>query len=110
MFFGHRAELAAQRLRQLLRTGRTSLLIGLMFLAACVLGGDWIAGRFHDSGSVQILRESLLIGGWVAMWRPLEIFLYDWWPIRNERRIYQRLSRMNVQIRCAGKPGGVPAA
>jgi hypothetical protein len=109
-FFKHRAELAAQRLRQLLRTGRTSLLIGLMFLAACVLGGDWIAGRFHDSGSVQILRESLLIGGWVAMWRPLEIFLYDWWPIRNEGRIYRRLSQMNVQIRCAGKAEGLPAA
>ena len=32
--------------------------------------------RFAD-----VIRESLLIGGWVAMWRPLEVFLYDWWPI-----------------------------
>jgi len=44
------------------------------------------------------LRESLLIGGWVAMWRPLEVFLYDWWPIRLEARLYDRLSAMPVRI------------
>ena len=26
-----------------------------------------------------------MIGGWVALWRPLEIFLYDWWPIRRKQ-------------------------
>jgi hypothetical protein len=46
----------------------------------------------------DLLRESLLIGGWVAMWRPLEIFLYDWWPIRSEVRLFDRLSTMPVQI------------
>jgi len=34
----------------------------------------------------------------VAMWRPLEIFLYDWWPIVGERRIHDRLSRIDVQV------------
>jgi len=101
LFFGHRSELTERRLRQLLRTGRTSLIIGLLFLAACVLIGNWTAGTFHQSEVAQIVRESLLIGGWVAMWRPLEIFLYDWWPVRNERRIYDRLSQMQVKIQCA---------
>jgi hypothetical protein len=32
------------------------------------------------------------------MWHPLEIFLYDWWPIRAKRRLYERLSRMPVRI------------
>ena len=45
-----------------------------------------------------IVRESLLIGGWVAMWKPLEVFLYDWWPIRDEARLFDRLSAMRVQI------------
>ena len=48
-----------------------------------------------------LLRESLLIGGWVAMWKPLEIFLYDWWPILGERRIQDRLSRIKTRIVCA---------
>ena len=102
-FYSHRAELTRQRLHQLLRTGRTSLLIGLVFLAACILVGDWVGRRSHEMELSEILRESLLIGGWVAMWRPLEIFLYDWWPIRNEARIYDRLSEMKLQIRCSNR-------
>ena len=47
----------------------------------------------------EILRESLTIGGWVSMWRPLEVFLYDWWPIRNEARLSDRLAAMPVRIR-----------
>jgi hypothetical protein len=46
----------------------------------------------------EVLRESLLIGGWVAMWRPLEVFLYDWWPIRAEARLYDRLAAMPVRL------------
>jgi hypothetical protein len=45
-----------------------------------------------------LMREGMVIGGWVAMWRPLEIFLYDWWPIRAERRLFDRLAMMPVQI------------
>ena len=37
------------------------------------------------------------IGAWVALWRPIEIFLYDWWPIRAEARLFDRLSQMEVR-------------
>jgi len=40
--------------------------------------------------------------GWVAMWRPLEVFLYDWWPIRAEIRLFERLSTMPVSIEYKG--------
>ena len=33
------------------------------------------------------------------MWRPLEIFLYDWWPIRSEAQLSDRLAAMPVRIR-----------
>jgi hypothetical protein len=46
----------------------------------------------------EILRETLAIGGWVSMWRPLEIFLYDWWPIREEARHSDRLAAMPVRL------------
>jgi len=48
---------------------------------------------------VALIRESMLIGCWVAMWRPIEIFLYDWWPIRAERRLFERLSAAPIEIR-----------
>ena len=32
------------------------------------------------------------------MWRPLEIFLYDWWPVRSDQRLLERLARMQVRL------------
>jgi hypothetical protein len=45
-----------------------------------------------------VLRESLVIGGWVAMWRPMELLPYDWRPVRINQRLFQRLSRMDVRV------------
>jgi vacuolar-type H+-ATPase catalytic subunit A/Vma1 len=30
------------------------------------------------------------------MWKPLEIFLYEWWPVRRERRACRRLAAADV--------------
>jgi len=97
-YFGERAAERRRRLRQLFRVGRTRLVIGLIFLAASILLGDLIASMLEHTRFPDIARESLLIGGWVAMWRPLEVFLYDWWPIRSEARFYNRLAAMPVEI------------
>jgi len=98
-FFDQRAQAFRRRLRELFRVGRTSLLIGLVALAAAIAVGDFLASLMKGSHIGEILRESLMIGGWVAMWRPLEVFLYDWWPIRNEARLSDRLAAMPVRIR-----------
>lgn len=96
-FFRHRAELSRLRLRELFRRGRTSLVIGVCALGISLAAGN-LVGRFFSSHIAEILRESLLIGGWVAMWRPMELFLYDWWPIRAEATLADRLSVMPVRI------------
>jgi hypothetical protein len=97
-FFRQRARVTRQRLRQLFRVGRTSLVIGLAFLAVSVGLGGALEQVLAEQRLGGILREGLIIGGWVAMWRPLETFLYDWWPIRAEARLYDRLSTMPVDI------------
>jgi hypothetical protein len=97
-YFSERAAVTRRQLRQLFRVGRTSLVIGLAFLAASILLGDLAEDVLSQTRFAGVARESLLIGGWVAMWRPLEIFLYDWWPIRAEARLYDRLSAMTVRI------------
>ncbi|MGE3489022.1 MAG: hypothetical protein AB7N29_03365 [Vicinamibacterales bacterium] len=97
-FFKQRALFTRRKLRQLLRVGRTSLLIGMAALAVSIGLGDLLANLLSGGRLGGVLRESLLIGGWVAMWRPLEIFLYDWWPIRAEARLFDRLSVMAVQV------------
>jgi hypothetical protein len=50
---------------------------------------------------LSVVREGLTIGGWVAMWRPMEIFLYEWWPVRRRGRAYQKMSRLRVEVRRA---------
>ena len=60
--------------------------------------GNFAEGMLRETRFAGVARESLLIGGWVAMWRPLEVFLYDWWPIRAEARLFDRLSAMTVRI------------
>jgi hypothetical protein len=101
-YFGHRAEATRRRLRELLRLGRRSLLIGVTCLAASLLIGDFVARLLGERHVGEVVRESLLIGGWVAMWRPMEIFLYDWWPIRDEVRLFDRLTAMPVRITYKG--------
>ena len=98
-FFKQRAEAYRRNLRELFRRGRTSLLIGLTVLAGAVALGDFLGTLMKTSRIGDILRESLTIGGWVSMWRPLEVFLYDWWPIRNEARLSDRLAAMPVRIK-----------
>jgi hypothetical protein len=97
-FFGQRAQVSRRRLRQLFRRGRTSLAIGISCLAVSLVFGDIVARLIGERGVGAILREGLVIGGWVAMWRPMEVFLYDWWPIRADARLADRLSAMPVRI------------
>lgn len=97
-FFRQRSLSASRRLSQLFRVGRTSLLIGVVSLAVAVTLASIITSAMGETALAALLRESIVIGGWVAMWRPLEIFLYDWWPIRAERKLYERLSAMPVRV------------
>jgi len=96
-FFSYKSELVRRELRRLLRQGRASLLIGLGFLSLCLLAAN--AVEQYTSGTIAVLeRESLTIAGWVAMWRPIQIFLYEWWPLTRRRRVYQNLSRAQVRV------------
>jgi hypothetical protein len=106
--FGRRAQLKRRQLRWLIRRGWISLAVGLCFLVVVFVIGR-IISRLLGEGLVMLLsRESLLIVGWVAMWRPLEIFLYDWWPILGEQRLYERLSRLDVRLVDQGRAATGP--
>ena len=96
-YFASRAAVIQGDLNELLRIGRRSLAIGTAILIACLLAANLVSGLFADAPSRKIVEESFLILGWVANWRPLEIFLYDWWPIARRRDLYRRLSAATVE-------------
>jgi hypothetical protein len=97
-YFRQRALATRTQLRQLFRTGRISLVIGLAFLGAALVIGEFVAGLIGKESHAWLVKETLVIGGWVALWRPMEIFLYDWWPIRAQARLYERLGEMDVHL------------
>ena len=99
--FERRAAAKRRELRELLRTGRVSLVIGVVFLALAIALANFLAGLIRGEGAAWLVKESLIIGGWVALWRPMEIFLYDWWPLRADARLYDRLAAMPVSLRGA---------
>jgi len=99
-YFSYRADHTRREFRQLMQRGRDSLFIGLAFLTACLLAAEQV-GRISEGAFGSILRESVIIGGWVAMWRPLEIFLYDWWPLARRQRMFEKLARARVSLATA---------
>ena len=95
-YFSYRAEALKRDLGELFRIGRLSLAVGLVVLVLCVSGARIAArwgGQFGD-----LLREGLIILGWVANWRPIEIFLYEWWPIVRHRNLLRRLSKAEITV------------
>ncbi len=96
--FARRSRLLQRDLRRLIDRGLISLFIGLGFLAVVFVIAQMVDPMGGDHPLAALLREGLLIVGWVAMWRPLEIFLYDWWPILGEQRIHERLSHSPVRL------------
>lgn len=101
-YFAYRVDTLGRDLRELFRTGRRSLQIGLAVLLLSVAASELSVASFGHEGMIAVLNEGLIILGWVANWRPLEIFLYDWWPIVGRRRLYRRLSAVRVEFSLKG--------
>jgi len=93
-YFQYRAHQTRIELRQLLRRGAINLAIGLAFMSACV----WLRRWLGSLGNHEMLTEGLLIIGWVALWRPIEIFLYDWWPALRRQRRLEAIAAMPVVV------------
>lgn len=95
--FLYRAESIQRQFRYQVRLGRTSLLIAIAFLALCLSLREFLmSGDFNIS---PIISEGLLIAGWVAMWNPINTFLYDLYPVIRLRDMYRTISEMEIEVR-----------
>ena len=105
-FFSHRAEAISRDLRELFRVGRMSLAIGVSVLVACVVAAQYAETVIGSAPLGRIVQESLIIMGWVANWKPLEIFLYDWWPLARRRNLYRRLAAAKIDLKPLSSAAG----
>ncbi len=103
-YFSQRAAATRRAVRRLFRDGRISLAIGITFLGVAIGAGELVASLMPKERYATFVQESFVIGGWVALWRPMEIFFYDWWPLSRRARLYDRLAAMGVRVHGASRP------
>lgn len=100
--FSEKATLTRNELKLMLRQGVLSLLIGTAFVGVCVFAALSIK-QYGTGRTESIIAEGLTIVGWVALWRPVQTFLYDWWPLRRRIRVYRQLTRARIDV-LSGNP------
>ncbi len=103
-YFEYRADMVGRDLSELFRVGRRSLQIGLAVLLASVGLSELSNATFGHEGIFAVINEGLIILGWVANWRPIEIFLYEWWPVAGHRALYRRLAKAKVRFALQADP------
>lgn len=97
-WFAAKARSEGHALREHFRDGRRAFLIGFAGLAFC-LAISFALTKAFDGPFARIVQESLVIIGWVVIWRPAEMFLYDWLPLLRRRRLYRRLAEARVTVK-----------
>jgi len=105
-FFEQRAEAQQRELNELFRIGRRYAAIGLPILFVCFMSSQMVRSQFGASALASTIAESLLLVGWVANWKPIETFLYDWWPLKRRRDLYRRLASAEAVIEPLPFAGG----
>lgn len=98
-YFTERALKEERDLNELFRAGWRYLSIGVPVLVVCLLMSQLARAWLGTGPLARAVEESLIIVGWVANWKPIETFLYDWWPLTRHRDLYQRLADASVEIK-----------
>jgi hypothetical protein len=97
-YFAYRAAHERLKLAHTLREGTIALVIGLSFLGVCLTLREFAVPLLWPAVR-PVIAEGLVILGWVAMWRPIQTFLYDWWPIRRHRALLAELAAVPIDVR-----------
>lgn len=94
-----RIEQTTNDLASLRGQGIRALKRGLLFLALCLLLSTLFDGLNNLPGLVRrFLSEGCLIAGWVSLWHPIELLLYEWGPYRRQQQIYQLIKEMELKV------------
>lgn len=96
-WFAGRGRSETKAMQLLFRDARLAFAIGLAVLGACLFVA-WRISESVESPFGRLFQESFLIIGWVVIWRPAEMVLYDWLPMYRRRTLYRRLAAARVTV------------
>jgi hypothetical protein len=99
--FTYRADVMRRELSELFRSGRLYLFVGISIFIVCLVLAQVLRGAFPGNAIAGAFEQGLIIIGWVANWKPFELLLYDWWPLRRRIRLFERLAKADIEVRPA---------
>jgi hypothetical protein len=96
-----------RRRRRARRAGQIALLVGAGLIIA-LMSLSQLTVQTVPGSLGAALREGLVISSWVVLWRPVELLIYDWIPVWDERRIMRRLLAAPIDVRAGRGPDVQP--
>jgi len=79
--------------------GQFTFIVGISFLAIATIASLAIDAYYGSYPAAHLIATILEVTGWVAMWEPVTVFLYQLWPIVKQRKIYEKISQTEIDIR-----------
>jgi hypothetical protein len=100
--FCYRKEQSQKEYKRIFKYGWRILFIALGLLAVIFSITEIAFYYMPDNKPVLFIHESFIILSWVALWRPLELLLYEWYPVKTDINLYSRLEHSNVEVIITG--------
>jgi len=97
--FSYRTLMEERKFRERVNYGKFSILIGISFLAVAMVASQAVEDYLSAYPPAHLAAIALEVAGWVAMWEPVTVFLYQLWPILVQKNLYGKISRMETEIR-----------
>ncbi|MEK6555200.1 MAG: hypothetical protein AABZ31_08170 [Bdellovibrionota bacterium] len=99
-YFAYKIDFQRRDLKTFMKRAQLFLFIGLLVLVSCIGVAQSLVIP-NPPGAIGILREGIVIFGWVSIWKPIELILFDWYPIFEKLRFYKKLLGTEIDIRFA---------
>ena len=96
--FSFRRIQAEKELHRTRRFGWRSLVVALIFLTAAMLLVQLMKRYLPMGNLMSVMVEGLTVFAWVALWRPGELLLYDWYPFKRDVRLYRKLEKSEIHF------------
>lgn len=97
--FEYHSLMQRRKFRERFVYGEYALIVGLTFLAIATIASLAIDTYSTQYPVAHLVAKVLEVTGWVAMWEPVTVYLFQLWPIVKQRKIYDKISQMDIDIR-----------
>lgn len=96
--FAYRSRKVETQIKNILKLGWKSLLVSFVFLVFMFFIAKAITTFLPENALMITFRELFIILGWVALWRPADLLLYEWRSYKRKAKLLARLAHCKVEF------------